>query len=247
MNLIAISYLSDDLKVTAQVLAKQFNLPLADIFSNEYSYLLVFTPTHLELRAVKKTYKPFYIDFLSGKNAARSIQIQNEVLVKAVGVRSNFKPVILDTTAGLGRDGFILATIGCEVTMLERSNILYLLLNDALTRLKEVKSLSLKLIQTDSREYLKKLPSCDYPDVVYLDPMFPIRTKSSLVKKEMQILHDLVGVDEDSIELFHLALKRVKKRVVVKRPRLANPIADNKPSFSFIGRSTRFDVYLVMG
>lgn len=61
------------------------------------------------------------------------------------------------------------------------------------------------------------------PDVVYLDPMYPHRQKSALVKKEMRVFQSLVGNDDDADSLLIPAMTIAKRRVVVKRPNYASP------------------------
>ena len=103
-----------------------------------------------------------------------------------------------------------------------------------------------KLKITDAITYLAKLPKTKYPDVIYLDPMFPSRSKSALNKKSMRILKEIVGKDSDSDQLLKIALKTALKRVVVKRPKLAPHLAGKKPDITYRGKSSRFDVYLIM-
>jgi 16S rRNA (guanine1516-N2)-methyltransferase len=240
-----VSYQTLELKERAKELAQQLELPFSDQ-QQASTYTLLLTANHLELRANNENFQPLYIDFLQGKNAYRQRQgYKDELLVKAIGVKSNYKPTIVDLTAGLGRDGFILASLDCEVMMLERSKIIYALLQDGLARLKATTNLSATLLLQDAKLFLSALTSENYPDVIYLDPMFPVRQKSALVKKEMRILRDLLGDDLDADQLFQLALQKAKQRVVVKRHRLAPLISDQKPSLSYVGKSTRFDVYVL--
>lgn len=191
--------------------------------------------------------KPLTIDFASEKMQWRQkTSGKNQPLAKAVGIKKDYFPSILDVTAGLGKDGFLLADLGCQVTLLERSEILYKLLQDGLTRASEHPHLTetiarMKLMHNDSIEYLKN--SSETFDVIYCDPMFPETKKTALVKKEMQILQKIIGDDADADELFLLAHQKAK-RVVVKRHRLAPHLAALKPSFEIKGKTTRFDVYL---
>jgi 16S rRNA (guanine1516-N2)-methyltransferase len=171
------------------------------------------------------------------------------LIAKAVGIKPNYRPTIVDATAGLGKDAFMLASLGCTVTMLERSSVLVRLLRDGLERAlsnDRVESIAqrMKLIETDSLVYLKNLAAEYYPDVIYLDPMFPERKKAALVKKEMQMLQSLVGTNDDANLLLNCSLMCAKKRVVVKRPRLAPTLTEQKPTFSMTGKTSRFDVYL---
>lgn len=190
------------------------------------------------------------IDFLKGKTAYRLKHsgIKNELLARAVGLKHQYKPIVLDTTAGLGRDGFLLAYLGCDVTLLERSPAvateLQTALNLALTD-PAFSHLKIKLINIDGKDYLQQLNAENNFDVIYLDPMYPHRKKSALVKKEMRTLRTLVGDDEDAPALLQLALQHAKKRVVVKRPRLAEVLGGIKPDFCIEGSQQRFDVYLI--
>lgn len=198
------------------------------------------------------------IDFLAGALGYRlqRVNTRNELLAKAVGIKKNYIPTIIDATAGLGRDGFILACLGCPVIMIERSATIATALKDALERVfschtsaswqpEDINKLKITLVNADAINYLASLKPSDYPDVIYLDPMHPERTKTALVKKEMRILRNVVGDDADAPLLLQTALQRAKKRVVVKRPRLAPPLADLKPNFAICGKQQRFDVYLV--
>jgi hypothetical protein len=107
------------------------------------------------------------------------------------------------------------------------------------------------------------------PDVCYLDPMFPPRKKkSSAVKKDMSMLHSLLGtadandnplVESDRLDqerkLLEIACKCATRRVVVKRP-IGAPVlgclSDNdcesvciRPSYDIRGSVNRWDVYVI--
>lgn len=200
-----------------------------------------------------KSFSPIYVDFLEGPLAHRKKYGggKNQLIAKAVGIKPKQKLSVLDATAGLGRDAFVLATLGCDVVMCERSPIIFALLEDGLKRAKKEKwfsQLSLKLIHVDAIEYLQAIVDtfshAHIPDIIYIDPMFPERVKSALVKKEMRILREVVGDDLDSEKLLSLALKVAKKRVVVKRAKLAPTLTAQKPDIIYKGKSSRFDVYL---
>jgi len=245
---IAVAFTMPQLQKQAEQLANKLQLPLVAITDTQYDFLLVYTEKHLEICPFNQpTLGTIYIDFLTGKLGFRRSHtfIKNELLAKAIGVKGNQQLNVLDTTAGLGRDSFILACLGCNVIMLERSPIIAVLLEDGLTRLLATEKLNLSLIQTNAIEYLKQLDEKNYPEVIYLDPMYPHRTKSALVKKEMRVIRELVGDDEDAEQLVLLAIKRAKKRVVVKRPRLAPALSEQKPDIIYTGKQHRFDVYLV--
>jgi 16S rRNA (guanine1516-N2)-methyltransferase len=192
------------------------------------------------------------IDFLAPKTIYRlkHSSHKKELLARAIGIKHNHKPSVLDATAGLGRDGFLLAYLGCEVTLIERSPAIAPILRDALTQALThplFAHLKINLINTDAKKYLAALDplSQALPDVIYLDPMYPHRTKSALVKKEMRMIRELVGDDVDAPDLLQLALQRATQRVVVKRPRLAAPLGDLTATFSIEGSQQRFDIYLL--
>lgn len=250
---IAISTTTAEKLTNAEEFALQHHLdfivdPAIETAKN-YDYLLVFTPNYLGLQQTKdKKFAPFYIDFLSPTLRYRSKQagLRKELLARAIGLHPRENPTIVDATAGLGRDSFILATLGFHIIMLERSAILYALLKDALERAKKDRETAkiverLTLVHTDAITWLT---SASPPDVIYLDPMFPERQKSASVKKEMVILQDLLGKDMDSDNLLHMALTCATRRVVIKRPRLAINMSQRTVDFSLMGKSSRFDVYI---
>ena len=177
---------------------------------------------------------------------------RGQPLARATGMKPGFNPVICDATAGLGRDGFVLASLGSQVTLCERSPILAALLEDGLQRaalnseIGDWVSQCLTLQAVDSADWLKSLDHEQLPDVVYMDPMYPTGKAHVLVKKEMRTLQQLLGPDEDSAGLLDIALQTAKRRVVVKRPKRADWLADRKPSMSIESKKTRYDVYVTL-
>jgi 16S rRNA (guanine1516-N2)-methyltransferase len=179
---------------------------------------------------------------------------RGEAIVRAVGLRAGEALQVLDATAGMGGDAFVLASVGCRVTMLERVPALQALLADGLARARAADRGAdpefarvidrMLLVEADAVAHLSALAEADCPDVIYLDPMFPGRRKSAAVKKEMQVFHDLVGGDGDADRLLEVALTRARRRVVVKRPRLADPLAGPAPDHVLAGVRNRFDLYI---
>ncbi len=190
-------------------------------------------------------------DFIGGELRHRRLYGggKSQMILKATGLNKH-KPSIMDLTAGLGRDSYVLATAGARVTMFERQPIVAALLADGLRRLRsggDEQELAIAqrlfLHQGDSLSCVGALAEQEAPDVIYLDPMFPERGKTAKVKKAMAFFHHLVGSDDDAAALLPLALETARYRVVVKRPRHAPPLADKEPGLCFEGKSTRFDVY----
>lgn len=236
----------------SQTLAKNLGLPLIDSECEDYDFVLVYTKEHLELRQLADNkIHPLYVDFLDQtlQYRQRLASRKNELILRAVGIKVNQTLKVLDATAGLGIDGILLASFGCDVTMLERSPIVAALLRDGLERAQQTerwKNMKVSLHTTDAHNFLQQLAlkkRTQLPDVVYLDPMFPERKKSALVKKEMRLLQAIVGKDVDADQLLYDALRCAKKRVVVKRPKLAPHLAGQMPDNIYRGRTGRYDVY----
>lgn len=236
MHEIAVGYAEDSLLTQAQALAASLNIPL----DNQSPNRLVITAERLVLQI--QGFKPQYADFSSKQWQKRRDAGKQQGLVKACKPARGMK--ILDVTAGWGRDAAILASFGAEVHMLERHAVMAALLADALARRdpRSCEVLHLQVQHQDALEYLGQLTEPDYPDVIYMDPMHPPREKSALVKKDMQILQQLIGEDRDALALLTLAKSKVRQRVVVKWPQHTAPLA--KPSRHIEGKTVRFDIYL---
>lgn len=193
-----------------------------------------------------------YVDFVTGVMAHRRKfgGGRGEAVAKAVGIKGDYLPTVIDATAGLGRDAFVLACVGCRVTLVERHPIVAALLEDGLNRAYQDSEIggfmSERMVLSDARSITELLPSEPMADVVYLDPMFPHKQKSALVKKEMRVFQHLVGADLDSDDFFLPAKALARKRVVVKRPDYAPFLAEKKPDFSQETKNHRFDVYLTV-
>lgn len=192
---------------------------------------------------------PIRVDFIEGALAHRR-QFgggSGQMIAKAIGIQPGVRPTVLDATAGLGRDAFVLACLGCQVHMIERNPIVAALLADGLRRAHldpDVASIvqRMPLLVGDAIELMATW-AAEVPQVVHLDPMFPSREKSALVKKEMRLFKPLVGADNDAPDLLAAALALASHRVVVKRPRKAPAIAGTPPTYSLDGKSSRYDIY----
>ena len=192
---------------------------------------------------------PVRVDFVEGAVAHRRLfgGGSGQMIAKAVGIQAGVRPRVLDATAGLGRDAFVLAELGCGVTLIERQALIAALLEDGLLRAQadpEVAPIVARmcLLCGNAIELMATWAS-EPPQVIYLDPMFPHRDKSALVKKEMRLFRPLAGNDDDAPALLAAALKLATHRVVVKRPRKAPAIAGEKPGYVLEGKSSRFDIY----
>lgn len=189
------------------------------------------------------------VDFLGGAvgHRFRTQGGQGNDLARACGFAKGATPSVIDATAGLGRDAFLLAGLGADVTLIERSGAVHAALEsglDAAARDERAAAVvaRMTLLHGDSIALLKDLRA----DVVLVDPMHPPRGNTALVKQEMRILRELVGADPDALDLMRAALAAARKRVVLKWPVKAAPLEGLKPaSHRIVGKTTRYDVFVV--
>jgi 16S rRNA (guanine1516-N2)-methyltransferase len=239
----------------ARTLANDLGLPLLpvgtpdDPATPDGRLHLVVSSERVELReAGRRAPGPVSADFLgelqrelAGPGAGR-----RRDLARAAGLSPGATLQVVDATAGLGRDAFRLASLGCQVIAIERSPVVAALLADGLrraagdSRTAVLVAQRLRLVVGDARDVLRRLAP---PDVVLIDPMFPPARKSAAPGKELRLLRRLLGADEDAGELLAVARRVARRRVVVKRRAHDPPLDGARPDLSWTGRSTRFDVY----
>lgn len=237
----------------AEILAKKLGIPCTP--EPAAPPQLVYTERGLELRL--RLGGPdtvgasvLHIDFSGGRSGyrhARNCTIK-QPLARAIGIRAGMRPTVFDATAGMGADAFVLACLGCRVTMNERSPIIGALLADAIDRAMQDPDIAaifcdrIGLVIGDARSTLQALS--DPPETIYLDPMYPHGPNSALNSKEMRIIRAIVGDDIDGPALLTQALLTATRRVVVKRPKGAPLLHQRPPSHQVVMKNSRFDVYL---
>lgn len=237
---------SQEFTSKAQALAESLGLPVHTSIPDEASHALHISEDGLSLQALKPTpMTPIQVNFCDPKQAHRlkPQRWRQELIARACGFKHNREPRLLDATGGFGEDAFVLASLGAHVTLLERVPIMHALLADALKQAKEQNipgALRMQLMHADACEYLSTIT--EPYDVIFLDPMYPDPEKRAMVKKRCRIIRDLVGDDDDADKLLSLALQKAS-RVVVKRPRLAPPLANTPTKDSLAGKAVRFDIY----
>lgn len=176
-------------------------------------------------------------------------KLHRELVVRAAKIKgAQDELTAIDATAGLGEDAFLLAAAGFSVQMYERDPVIAALLCDALYRASTSPGLAsivarMELFPTDSVAALRQMSPA--PDVVLLDPMFPTRRKSALVKKKFQLLQQLEQPCADEEELLDAALTSGPRKVVVKRPLKGPFLAGRAPDYSLKGSSIRYDVIAI--
>lgn len=227
--------------------AQRLGLPLEDV---EAEFALQVTDDGLQLQQLgADSSGPVRVDFVEGAVAHRRLfgGGSGQMIAKAVGIQPGVRPRVLDATAGLGKDAFVLASLGCNMSLIERQPIIAALLEDGLARGlrdREVGQIiaQMRLLTGNAIDLIRAWEG-EPPQVIYLDPMFPHREKTALVKKEMRLFRPLVGDDMDAPALLEAALALATHRVVVKRPRKAPCIDGPKPSYALDGKSSRYDIY----
>lgn len=225
------------------------------VFDKDSLFELVFEHDCLVLnKRDEPKLKGIAVDFVSGAVAHRRKfgGGRGQSIAKAVGLKQGVTPTVVDGTAGLGRDAFVLASLGCKVIMVERHPVVAALLEDGLRRAYQDADIGpwmqarMSLFHGSSLNALADAANTSGTeiDVVYLDPMYPHREKSALVKKEMRVFQSLVGADLDADGLLAPAMALATKRVVVKRPDYAEDLGGVKPSSVIATKKNRFDVYV---
>ena len=194
-------------------------------------------------------------DFTGLLPRIRRENLFREPLVKAARIKGEKKErTAVDATAGLGEDAFLLAAAGWRITMFEKDPVIAALLRDALDRAERDSALApvvsrLSLREEDSLPYLRSIRADgkERPDLILLDPMFPGRTKSGLVRKKFQLLHLLERPCGNEEELLMGAVKANPLKIVVKRPAKGPYLAGRKADYSLEGSRIRYDCYISKG
>lgn len=198
---------------------------------------------------MKKVPAELRVDFVNGPVAHR-LRFgggRGQDIAKAMGLRGGKTPLIVDATAGLGRDSFLLASLGAQVFMIERSEKMHDLLDQGMKRAaQEGGALAeiigrMTLLKGDAKDLIPELAG----EAILIDPMHPPRKSSALVKQELRQVRAIVGSDDDAADLLRVALEHALNRVVLKWPAKADPIAGIKPcTHQICGKSTRYDVFM---
>lgn len=247
-------YAPQHLKQPAELLAKRLN---ADLLVDPEPQALRAYPIRLQLTEAglmldstePDIKKPLLLDFSDGEHTHRRLHGggKGQALAKAIGIKKLSDELqVIDATAGLGGDSFVLASLGCRIHAIERSPIIHALLEDALVRAAHIPQIApiIKNIKLHLGDAASLIPDLPKAQVIYLDPMFPHSSHTALVKKEMRLLRSTVGDDLDDDKLLNIARLHATHRVVVKRPRHAPHLNHTAPHHTLEGESSRFDIYL---
>ena len=231
-------------------LAESFGWSMSKHLPQDNELYATFDDDRLCLTKDGKT--KIFVDFVTGANAHRHKfgGGKGQAIAKAVGLNKGATPTVLDATAGMGKDGFVLASLGCQVTLVERQPPVFAMLLDGFRRARLSDELPwfderMSLINDSSQQALSKaIEAKQAYDVLFLDRMCHHREKSAAVKKDMAMFQTFVGDDADADELLPLAYQLATKRVVVKRPDYAPYLNGQTPSSQIKTKKNRFDLYV---
>lgn len=188
------------------------------------------------------------VDFRDMLPRLKQSNLQNEMQVKAARIKGQPMPQkIIDATAGFGEDSLILAAAGFEVDLYEFDDIIALLLEDGLDRAKNIPELApiVARMHFHHADSIQAMQNLDYlPDSILLDPMFPSRSKSAMIKKKFQLLQKIESPCSVEEELLNAAIAANPKRIIIKRPLKGPFLADKKPSYSLEGKAIRYDCFV---
>lgn len=184
-------------------------------------------------------------DLCQNLRRLRPDNLNRELLVRTAKIKhASGKLTAVDATAGFGEDSLLLAAAGFHVKLYEYDSVICALLADALRRAASVPGLKetaakMELINADSISAMNAFT--ERPDVILLDPMFPAREKSALIKKKFQLLQRLEQPCADEEAMLNAAVAAHPCKIVIKRPLKGPFLADRKPDYSIKGKAIRYD------
>lgn len=225
------------LSLTAPVADHDFLSHFYTINDNA-DWQLRLTENHVYCLGQQSSQLSLTLDFCEGHYRHRQQHIGKEPLLKAVKIHNKLPKTLIDATPGVLKDSFMLANRGIDIIAIERNPLLYVMVRQALSHV----DTNISYHFGDAKELLPRFQA----PIIYLDPMYPPKKKSAQVKKDMQILHAIVGADSDAEALLNIA-RQQQSRVVVKRPSYAETLGNTTPDLSASADkrgATRFDIYL---
>ena len=134
----ALSIAFCEIELSGELSNKAFAKTVSDKTSKDCVLLMDEEGLHVQM--LHPTVFKIQVNFVSSQMEYRRTKGggRHQLIAKAVGLKPNISPVVIDVTAGLGKDAFVLASLGCHVTMAERNPLVRLLLEDGLRRASDV-------------------------------------------------------------------------------------------------------------
>lgn len=227
----------ESFKDKAVILAEKYSLKLSP-FAAKQPYLYISENPHIKFKD-----KKIISSFRSGSFTNRIKNFQREShLKKAIGYGGESSKKILDCTAGLGHDAFILALLKQNVTVVEKNMGLCILFELALENLPQTPYFQeakerITIINDDSASFVDKL--FDY-DVIYIDPMFEDRGNAGR-SGMMSLISDYL---DDFTDVSDILIRSKFNRLVIKRQKQFKQSGKIAPSFILHGKSINFHVFI---
>jgi hypothetical protein len=187
--------------------------------------------------------RPLVLDLKSDFERLKSSlhSLRQQPLYRALDLSKNRGLEVWDVTLGTAQDTLLMLALGTKVISTERHPLVELLL------LKSFQDAQLEgwnhWFKWRELTFEKR-----FEDVfaVYFDPMYEDHPQKRLSQKSMRIFRELIGKDEDAVQVavsLSQWAKKLKKRLVIKRS-LKSSFLIEKPTHSILGKTVRFDVYL---
>lgn len=248
LDIIKIVITDDSKRARAEEMSMELGVPIIEpsqLIEDGHLYLnytedgLILTDGNLSLKG----------DLSDMARRVKKNNLQSEMLVKAAKIKdSDHRLTAIDATAGMGEDSLLLAAAGFTVYLYEYDPVIAALLEDSLLRARgnaELSAIAGRMI-LKKEDSIRALENLDFrPDVVLLDPMFPERNKSALIKKKFQLLQKLESPCSDEVDLLNSAIKANPHKIVIKRPLKGPKLANAKVSYSLEGKAIRYDCIVI--
>ena len=125
---------------------------------------------------------------------------------------------ILDCTGGFARDAAILASLGNNVTLIERNPLIMSLLVDAREKIKsdDIRYIfsRIKIRFGNCIDFIRN--TSEHFEYIYFDFMFNVN-KSALPSKNEQFLRKIVKNDiNENVDIIQETIQRVKSKIIIK-------------------------------
>jgi 16S rRNA (guanine1516-N2)-methyltransferase len=184
-----------------------------------------FSPVCIDISSILQVHKTYFF-----KNS-----LYKEPLARAIGLKKGKrKPSVLDATAGFLGDTLLMYAFEIpHIDCYERHPVAASLAQNAINNA----DANIKLFFKSSIEITKNY------DVCFYDPMYAEKNTKTAPKKEMKIFREVVGFDNDCVDVAKHLLTLATERLVIKRSVKASYLLPS-PHHSIKGKSTRYDVYL---
>lgn len=175
----------------------------------------------------------------------KNYSLAREPLAKALGLKRSVPSLVVDLTAGTGKDAVLICSFGAKVVAFERNATVFTLLAYEYQKLlrQRPEHPLIERLSLNWGEFNAEL-AIDQVSAFYFDPMYEQLKKKRTAKprKEMVAFENLIGADEDQMKFAQLMMQLSPRKLIIKRP-LKAPVLLEKRNVCFEGKTTRYDLY----